>query len=294
MDRVLITGISGFIGSAFISYVNSNNLLSNKEIVVLSTKLHKNFETILYNPESFIIPKIMGVSAVIHIGSYTPKSKDESNDIDKCSSNIIFTRNLLDSLPKTIRKFVLISTVDIYKSTNQITNEKSIVSPGSIYGWSKLFCEKIIIEWCKQQNVSFIVLRLGHIYGSGEDEYKKLIPVTIKSIIKGQSPIVYTNGLEKRSFLHVNDCVRCIWEAYKSDCDLGVVNIVSGISKTVLEIVNLLIEISGKKLCAEILNNYVETRDTIFDNKLMVQVFGAEQISLEDGLIEEYEYFVSK
>ena len=53
-----------------------------------------------------------------------------------------------------------------------IINESSFANPLTIYGWSKLYCEKLLENWSKENN---IILRIGHIYGKGE----KVIPVTI-------------------------------------------------------------------------------------------------------------------
>jgi UDP-glucose 4-epimerase len=294
MPRVLLTGSTGFIGFSLINYLEKSSLSSLDMIEVLSSVQHPKLKTILYDVDSYFIPKIEDVSDIIHLGAFIPKSNIEANNIDKCTSNIQFTINLLNSIPKTIKRFVFISTLDVYESTNEIIDEDSVVNPISLYGWSKLYCEKMVNEWCNQNNVSCLILRLGHIYGIGEDAYKKLIPETIKKIIQDTPPVIYTKGLEKRSFLNINDCVRCIWKALSIESEDKIVNIVSGYSKSVLEIIKMIILVSGKPLNPEILNKDIITRDYVFDNKKMYNFFGEEQISLYDGLKKEYEYFLSK
>ena len=294
MPKILLTGATGFIGSSLINYLGSELPEALHDIVVLSSNKYPGLPTILYQPLSYVIPPVHDVADVIHVGAFTPKSSNDANDIERCTSNILFTSNLLARLPETVRQFVFISTVDVYKSSNQVTDENSLVNPVSLYAWSKLYCEKMVNEWCNQQNVSCKILRLGHIYGTGEDAYKKLIPETIKKILLDEPPVVFTNGYEKRSFLHVNDCVRCIWNAVKVENEESLVNIVSGSSKTVLEIINMLIEISGKTLKPKVLNKEIVTRDYVFNNARMMKIYGIEKKSLFNGLKEEYEYFLSK
>lgn len=294
MEKVLLTGSTGFIGSSLIQYLESFLSLSPDKVEVLSSTQHPKLKTILYDSDSYIIPKIEGISDIIHLGAFIPKKSIDANNIAECTSNILFTLNLLNNLSDEIRKFIFVSTIDVYESTDKIIDEDSIVNPSSLYGWSKLYCEKIVNEWCNQHNVSCIILRLGHIYGSGEDAYKKLIPETIKKIMENTPPVIYSKGIEKRSFLHVDDCVRCIWKAINIETDESIVNIVSGDSKTVTEIVTMLIDISGKPFSPQILNNKLETKDYLFDNTRMLKFFGEEQVSLSEGLKGEYEYFSSK
>lgn len=294
MSTVLLTGSTGFIGSSLINYLETNSPSSLHDILVLSSVEHPKLKTVLYDVNSLVIPELIDASTIIHLGAFTPKNNSEANHIKKCTSNIIFTQNLLNNLPKSIEKFVFISTLDVYESNNEIINEYSKVTPVSIYAWSKVYCERIVIEWCKKWNVSCKILRLGHIYGSGEDAYKKLIPETIKKIIQDIPPVIFTDGNEKRSFLHVNDCVRCIWEAFTVESDDLLINIVSGNSFSVKQLVQMLVEISGKSLFPQIQGNNIETKDYFFDNTKMVEVFGPEQVEILEGLSEEYDYFLNK
>ena len=125
MSKVLLTGATGFIGSALIDYLELNMPSMLNELVVLSSVQHPKLDTLLYNVETYSTPKIENVSAVIHLGAFTPKSNFNSNDIDKCFSNIYFTKNFLESLPTTVSKFVFASTLDVYQTSNTCVNKVS-------------------------------------------------------------------------------------------------------------------------------------------------------------------------
>lgn len=293
MNKVLITGTTGFIGSALVDYVKNNRSEYLKDIIALSTKNNPTINTILYDNVSLSIPQIENITDVIHLGAFIPKISALANDIDKCTSNIEFTKLLLQQIPNSINKFVFISTVDVYRIDGNTINESTQTEPSGLYGWSKLYCEKIVEQWCKQNNVKCTILRLGHIYGPGEEVYLKLIPETIKKLITGVQPTIYTKGEEIRSFLHIDDCVRCIWAALNINAENGLINIVSGNAFTIKQIVELLIQCSGKNIEPQILGNSIKTNDYIFDNSIMIEYFGKEKVDLLDGLKNEYEYIKS-
>ena len=293
MNKVLITGSTGFIGSALVEYVKKNRPEYLKDVIALSTRNNPSINTILYDNVSLAIPQIENITDVIHLGAFIPKISALANDIDKCTSNIEFTKLLLQQIPNSINKFVFISTVDVYRLDGNTINESTQTEPSGLYGWSKLYCEKIVEQWCKQNNVKCTILRLGHIYGPGEEVYLKLIPETIKKLIADVKPTIYTKGDEIRSFLHIDDCVRCIWDALNINAEYALINIVSGNAFTIKQIVELLIQCSGKNIEPQILGNNIKTNDYIFDNSIMIKYFGKEKVDLLDGLKNEYEYIKS-
>lgn len=293
MSKVLITGATGFIGTSLINYLELNKPEVLTRIVALSSKTHSKLPTVLYQTNPFDIPLLENITDVIHIGAFIPKISALANDIDKCTSNIEFTKLLLQQIPNSINKFVFISTVDVYRLDGNTINESTQTEPSGLYGWSKLYCEKIVEQWCKQNNVKCTIVRLGHIYGPGEEVYLKLIPETIKKLIAGVQPTIYTKGDEIRSFLHIDDCVRCIWDTLNINAENVLINIVSGNAFTIKQIVELLIQCSGKNIEPQILGNSIKTNDYIFDNSIMIEYFGKEKVDLLDGLKNEYEYIKS-
>ena len=295
MGKVLITGLSGFIGSNLLDFLKENHATSLSEIIALSSLKQEGIETIIYTPndglKGIVFPEF---ETLIHLGAWIPKISSDGNNINLSNSNIFFTAELLDLLPNSIKKIIFISTVDVYGEQNEVITENTCTLPTSLYGSSKLYCEKMVANWAKEKEVSCQILRIGHIYGKGEDQYKKLIPIFINNILYDTPITISTSGAEKRSFLHVSDCVRCIWEAIQIPTKSNIINIVSEHSKSVKEIADLLVKISGKNQAINILKQNIKTRDLVFDNTLMKSFFGEEKIKIEDGLKEEFNYFQEK
>lgn len=293
MEEILLTGSNGFVGSNFISWVKENSPEVYKRFVLLSSVKRFDIETVIY-PDLHSLPDLRerNIETVIHLGAFTPKSGKEANAVSRCNENIFFTDSLLHVLPNSVKKILFISTLDVYKPTTNCINEESDVHPASLYGESKLYCEKMITAWCEQQNITLQILRLGHIYGRGEEKYKKIIPEFIRTISNDCSPEITTNGNEKRSFLHINDCARAIVNALQLQKNHGPINLVSERSYTIKEIAEILIRVSGKQLGYKVLNSSTETRDYIFDNSKMKKLLCTESVSLEDGLKDEYDFFI--
>jgi UDP-glucose 4-epimerase len=292
MDNILITGANGFIGKSLLDYLTKVINMDENHILLLSSKKRDKYETLVYDKESYLIPSIKDISGIIHLGAFTPKSPNEADNFEYNCGNILYTKNLLQSIPASIKRFVFISTLDVYHSNVPVIDEKSATNPSTLYGWSKLYCEQMVIKWCECHQIAYQILRLGHIYGQGEDAYNKIIPTTIRKIIKNEAPVIFSKGEEKRSFLNVKDCVRMIWQSYSYPFEETIVNLVSKQSISILGIIEIIIQLSGKDLKPEILNQPIAVRNFVFDNQLMRKLFGEEQIELLDGIRDEYNYFL--
>ena len=149
----------------------------------------------------------------------------------------------------------------------------------------------MVEQWGKQYASVVQVLRLGHIYGQGEEAYKKLIPETIRNIKSDKAPVIYSAGNEKRSYLHISDCVRAIWSAVQLDEPIGPVNIASAKAYPIKDIIQILVDVSGKNLRPDILYKNIPVRDVLFDNKKMEHYLTVEEQCLHEGLKQQFYNF---
>lgn len=289
---LLLTGTTGFIGKTILKFIEKE-YKNNYEIVLLSSIKNENYKTVLhknytFKKSDFVEKEIINIDIVVHIGAYTPKSGIEANDVEKSNANINNTKYLIDNLPNTPAKFIFLSTIDVYGQVNGIISEDVIPNPLSLYGWSKLYCEKMLENWSKQNSIILQILRVGHIYGKGEEAYKKVIPVTIQKLKNNEAPQIFGMGEEKRSFLHVDDVSNMILKSIELEKYEGVINLCSSNSYTIKNIIEILIEISNKKIRID----YVETKnrgiDFEFDTFKMNKLLGYEKVNIRDGLKNEY------
>jgi len=294
--NILITGATGFIGMNLLEVFKNNPKYKNDEIVLLTSRevsgykcvMHNNYS---FNKEDFYKKGINKINTIIHLGAFTPKDSKETNKIKYSISNIVNTEYLCNNIPSIPQRVIYTSTIDVYGNNDRVNTEDEPVVPDSLYGQSKLFVEKILEVWARKNKIVLQVLRIGHIYGEREEAYKKIIPETIKSILENTFPMIYTDGKEKRSFLYVKDCCDLIIKSMELEDYKGPINIVTNKTTTILELVNLIIEVSKKNIKPIVENKNIKTKDYIFNNDKMVKYLGEESTSLREGIEKEYKYF---
>ncbi len=289
---ILVTGTSGFIGKhllhKLITIYGADNILALTSAPVTGCRylLHEDYS---FGKNFFENNGAGNIDTVIHAGAFIPKKSSEANDYDLCFSSIASTKKLLDALPDGVKKFIFISTVDVY-DTSALISEDTSISPASLYGYSKFYCEKMVAAWANDRKINAVMLRLGHVYGPGEEKYQKMIPLTIHKLIKGEQPQLWGSGKETRSFIYIDDVVEAIMQAITKNVKQQVVNVVSGTATSICDVIALLIQISRKDINPEIISTNVSGRNMEFDNTRMKELLCAEKWNLQKGLQAEWEH----
>nr|WP_294786837.1 NAD(P)-dependent oxidoreductase [uncultured Flavobacterium sp.] len=291
---VLLTGTSGFIGSALldkiISIYGASNViaLTSKPIDKCNYLLHNNYN---FDPDFFIESGFEDIEIIIHAGAFTPKKGSQANDCFECTSNIKNTENLLKANLPNLKKFIFLSTLDVYSVFDGVLKEDSPVIPDSLYGQSKVYCEKMIASWANQRNILHQILRIGHVYGPGEEQYQKVIPVMIKKILQNESLQILGTGDVIRSFIYIEDVISAIVKSIDLELFDGPINIVGGKQISIIDLAKLLIKNAKSSTIIEFIEaSSIAQRDFIFDNSKMKNKLLKEEIDLSVGLMLEYNY----
>ncbi|WP_316838258.1 NAD-dependent epimerase/dehydratase family protein [Pedobacter nutrimenti] len=293
---ILITGASGFIGkhllSSLIEFYGSANIvaLTSEPIVECRFLLHHNYT---FTKDYFVTSGFSSIRTIIHAGAFTPKNGIQANDSQNCNSNIINTITLLNADLPSLERVIYLSTLDVYGETG-IISEDSLIKPISLYGDSKLYCERMLTAWATEQNKICQLLRVGHVYGPGEEAYQKIIPVTIQKILNKEVLEIWGSGDDIRSFINVKDIVKAIFQAMILERSIGPVNLVSSHQITIKSLVSKLIDISLQPSTIKFIPSDKERRDLVFDNTKMRKFLLTEEVSLYEGLLEEFHYMKYK
>lgn len=287
---ILITGASGFIGSRLIDV--ACNELGAEKIVAISSKPVNTCKTVTYQGLDFTLSEadkdlLSSVEVLIHVGAFTPKDGTQANSIEECNSNILFTENLFELPLGKLRKIIYVSTVDVYEPAELIT-EETVALPSSLYGWSKLYCEQIAIAFSRKQQVCCQILRIGHVYGPGEEKYLKFLPKAIKSVLLDDPVELWGDGSELRSFIYIDDVVTAILQSMDIPTDVGPINVVGGVSISIRSLLDELISISGKQLTIKATESGGAKRDYVFNNAKLRNYLLPVETDLINGLRAEY------
>jgi nucleoside-diphosphate-sugar epimerase len=298
---ILVTGANGFIGRNLVEKLSRIPdvrmlLLSRHELKSTQpNQIWLKGELSQLTPEFWRHHNISHIDYIFHLGAFTPKNSADANRIaPTVDDNVVGTRTLLLGLPNKPAKLIFSSTLDVYASqvSDVPLSEESKVEPASLYGASKLFCEYLVMAWARECRCHYAILRYGHIYGPGEEQYEKLIPVVIRNLLADQPPVVHGDGSALRDYLYVGDAVEATIRAALVEGNTGPVNIVRGASVSLKEIVQRLIQVTGSKQEINYLSDAPNGNSLRFDNRLMERLLRSwTKIELEQGLMEEVTSF---
>lgn len=207
--RVLITGAGGSIGSELARQLLSGGaerlyLFGHGEnsIVNIYRELH-----VLQNEgvgqKASVVPIIGDMKdreyvryiishthadVIFHCAAYKHVPMMEENSVASIENNVFGTKNLLDAaLEYGVERFVLIST-------------DKAVDPVSVYGVSKMLCEKLVNAYSKKaaENQSFMFVRFGNVLGSRGS----ILPIFMEQIKNG-GPVTVTDPEMERYFMTI-------------------------------------------------------------------------------------------
>lgn len=195
--KIYLTGGSGKLGKAVVEELKKNN---TKPILLSRRKTNLENEIVVNFKDKEKLRKVLSdCDVLIHLAGST-KFYDKKNLLE---GNVELTRNLVEALPKDA-KIVFASSVSVYgKKVNGIISENTEISPDSEYAKSKAEAEKIIIE-----RGNYVILRIGPIYGKEFEDYKKFL-----KLIKMGLMVIFGNGKNRVSFIHVEDVAKAIVSA---------------------------------------------------------------------------------
>jgi UDP-glucose 4-epimerase len=290
---ILVTGVSGFIGrhllSALVEEYGQENILALSSVKPNLNCHYLNHSDYFFDDDFFIDKGYENIDTIIHAGSFTPKTSKQCNNVFLSNGNIRTADRLLSANLPHLKKIAFLSSIDVYGSVVPIT-EKSLTAPSSLYGQSKIYCENMIDMFAKQHNLTCQILRIGHVYGPGEEKYQKLIPLTISKLIEAKPIIMFGKGKAIRSFIYIDDVVRAIIKSLELESSGGVINVVGTEQISVHDLLKKVIKISGCNITIEQKEYEGIEVDSIFDSRKMTSLLGTPEVSLDDGLMKEWQH----
>lgn len=130
--------------------------------------------------------------------------------------------------------------------------EEHPLHPTTPYSAGKAAADLLVMSYYRTFGLDIRVLRPFNNYGPRQNEqlYAAIIPMTIRRILKGESPVLEGDGLQTRDFLYASDTAEAAIRMLETDATKGLqINIASGRETTMKEIIDTLCEImqySGK------------------------------------------------
>lgn len=223
-----MTGCSGFIGSNLVDdlllqgheVVGVDNLSTGKIEFLRSAMNDTNFtfhKTDLQDPTA-LLPFLTGSDIVYHLAANADVRFGSNHPRRDLEQNTIVTHNVLEAMRNSgVKKIAFSSTGSIYGESPTSPTAENAPFPiqTSLYGASKLACEGLIQAYCETFGIQSWIFRfvsiLGPRYSHGHvfDFYRQLKEHPEYLTVLG-------NGRQRKSYLHVSDCIKAIEVAIES------------------------------------------------------------------------------
>lgn len=175
MSKIIILGSNGMLGQEFVDYLGKKKnyqifALAKKEVNI--AKMNGLIKIIAKIRPNFII----NCAALIDV-DYCEKNPFETFKINAIGpGNIIKCLNQL-KLWRTI--YIHLSTSDIFGNNKDYFKESDLPTPVNVYGWSKLFGEKMVEFSANINNIKYYIIRTSWLYSLHKDTFVDLV---IKSL----------------------------------------------------------------------------------------------------------------
>ena len=215
MNKILITGGAGFIGSHLTEFLSKKN-----NIIVIDNfshgnkikRLNKNIKIIkgdvrdgdLLNFYSRNCASIFHLAAVLGVDIVSKKNLETM----ECEFEGI--QNVCNAAKKNkINKIIYSSSSGVYGKLNYKKNvkESATVAPVSAYSVSKRACEFYLKSFYQENKITAIAVRLFNLYGPRQDD-RMVIARFIKQALANKPITVYGSGKQTRDFTYIDDCIK--------------------------------------------------------------------------------------
>ncbi len=304
MERILVTGGAGFIGSNFCNINKEKYEITALDNLFLGDKSNLDGDIKFIKGDSRKkedLDQVGPVDYVIHLAGTSSAPMFMGKDFVWAYTNAIesFTTVLDWASKNGVKKVLYASTSSLYGNNPLPLVETQSVTPINHYAVTKRAYEHISRCFNKvHPDMDIIGFRFMSVYGPNEEAkgiYANLISQFCWDIARDKTPVIYGDGTQTRDFTNVRDVVQGLRKAIELDKKLGaeVFNIGTGNATSVKDIADTLIKAFGKDMEPKYIENPVKedyVQGQYADISKIQEILGYQPtVKLEDGIREQVE-----
>lgn len=212
-----------------------------------------------------LLERILGeyeIDTVIHLAAQTLVPVANRNPVATFQTNIGGTWAVLEACRRspTVRQVVLASSDKAYGEADRLPYDETTPLRGRHpYDVSKSCADLIAQSYAATYDLPVVITRCGNFYGPGDLNWNRIVPGTIRSVLRGERPVIRSDGRSVRDYFYVEDGAAAyllLAERLAADPSLRgeAFNFSLETQLTVLELVQKLLDLMGSRLTPEVRN----------------------------------------
>lgn len=198
--RVLITGVTGFLGSHLAKFLteNGHSVIGVKRRTSSLERLNSIADNLdLHDIEDGFEDFNSEVDAIIHTATCYGNQGESVSEI--LNSNVIFPLSLIEALKNNENLVFLNASTFFCKAKENYSYLKSYIKSKNIF-------HDIAKDYCQEHEIFFANINLEHMYGPGDAE-NKFVSMVLRKIVSNENSVAMTDGKQLRDFIHVFDVI---------------------------------------------------------------------------------------
>lgn len=227
-NNIFVIGSNSFSGSNFVNFLLDKKLFvvgisrskENKNIF-LKYKKNKNIKNFKFyradiNKNFNLIKKLLNKykpSIIINFSSQGMVNESWKSPLDWYLTNFLSTVKIVNFLlkKKYLKKFINFTTPEVYGNNKKKLSEEAKFNPSTPYALSRASADTHMKLMNKYKRFPIIFTRAANVYGPYQQLYR-IVPKTIILLIKKKKIPIDGNGLTFRSFIHINDVNKALFQ----------------------------------------------------------------------------------
>lgn len=242
------------------------------------------------------------IDTVFHLAAQTLVGVGQRSPLATFESNIRGSYSLLEACRRhadRIRAVVVASSDKAYGQSSTLPYTEALAVGGRAPYEASKACADILSQcYASTYKLPVVIARCGNIYGGGDLNWSRLIPGTIASLLRGERPVIRSDGTFLRDYVYVEDAVSAYLlmseNAHCPDVAGEAFNFGPNKPATVLEIVETIAGIMGCRNLEPLIINQAqgEIHDQYLDSSKARKRLGwAPTTNLENGLRQTVEWY---
>lgn len=302
--NLLITGISGFVGSVAARHFHSLGYNIVGLVKDINTKTQWDIHEFCSIVRGDVLDKQViqttlskyEIEYVLHLASQPIVRICNNDPYSAYMTNIVGTLNILESirtLKNPIKKMIAISSDKAYGPHEKLPyREDSPLVAADSYCTSKACQDMILRSYANTYNLPVSVVRAGNLYGP-DLNLSRLIPCSILKLLAGESPTLYSGVANYiREFIYVDDVVAAFEILFQKGITGEAYNVGGTEPQRIGDVISLIRDKINPKIPIKIIEkDFYEIPEQYLDSSKLRSLGWTPGIGLSEGLDKTIEWF---